>query len=311
MFAEGWAGAAPDGAVRCARPRGAIAAPIAGWRSSRRAAAIELPILEWSIAPTLTYQYATLSHGHPIVNGYSGYGSSLQEFLGGAASPLNDLDRMADALDLLRAVGVRYVLVHPGDYADPSQGAETVRGDPRATDARVGSRSARMQSSRFRLSDDAARRTQTFRRAAPAPGLRPGDFHADASDAADRLPLAFDGDGDTRWLTGRAQNGDEWIRIAFDRTRDVSAIALQTAARSFGDYPRELQIESAADDGARSVLYQGPMLVPYGRALAQGGPQPTLIIRLPANHTRTLTIRQTGRTRRWFWSVHELAIFER
>jgi hypothetical protein len=34
-----------------------------------------------------------LSHGHPIVNGYSGYGSALQEFLGGGASPLNDLDR--------------------------------------------------------------------------------------------------------------------------------------------------------------------------------------------------------------------------
>jgi hypothetical protein len=51
--------------------------------------------------------------------------------------------------------------------------------------------------------------------------------------------------------------------------------------------------------------------VPYGRTLAQNGQQPTLVIRLPANHSRTLTIRQTGHTRRWFWSIHELGIFER
>ena len=91
----------------------------------------------------------------------------------------------------------------------------------------------------------------------------------------------------------------------------MSAIALQTAARSFGDYPRELSIESVGEDGARTVLYQAPMLVPYGRTLAQGGSHPRLLVHLPANRTRTLTIRQTGRARRWFWSVHELSIFER
>ena len=53
------------------------------------------------------------------------------------------------------------------------------------------------------------------------------------------------------------------------------------------------------------------MLVPYGRTLAQGRPQPSLVVNLPANRTRTLTIRQIGRTRRWFWSIHELGIFER
>ena len=272
--------------------------------------AIELPILEWSIAPTLTYQYATLSHGHPIVNGYSGYGSPLQAFLGGAASPLNDLDRMEDALELLRAVGVHYVLVHPRDYGDPGFGADTA--------AAIRARSA-LASESFRSDDVVAfrlREGDAPADAAPSATpagrrLSPVDFHADASDAVDRLPLLFDGDGDTRWLTGRPQNGDESIRIDFDRARDVSRIELQTAARSFGDYPRELLIESTGEDGVRCVLYQGRMLVPYGRALAAGGPQPAIVVSLPSNRTRTLTIRQTGRTRRWFWSVHELGLWER
>ena len=273
-------------------------------------AAIELPIVEWSIAPTLTYQYATLSHRHPIVNGYSGYGSPLQEFLGGAASPFNDLDRIGDALDLLRAIGVRYVLIHPRDYADAAAGVDTA----------AAIRAQSLQASEaFRSDDVVAFQLRVSgepedARASPSAGgnrLRPSDFRADASDAADRLPLAFDGDGDTRWLTGRPQSGDEWIALRFDRPRDLSRVELATAPRSFGDYPRELTIESTAEEGTTSTLWKGPMLVPFGRALAGGGPLPAVVITLPSNRTRTLTIRQTGRTRRWFWSVHELAVFAR
>jgi hypothetical protein len=306
VFAEGWAvplRMAPFDARGRPGDRAAYR-----WLAQQPAgAAIELPIPEWAIAPTLTYQYATLLHGHPIVNGYSGYGSALQEFLGGAASPLHDLDRMDAAIEALRAVGVRYLLVHPGDFADPGAGAETasaIRAHPAlATEA-------------FRSDAVIAFRLQDVPDPSPiAPAtahrLHAADFHADASDAADRLSLAFDGDVDTRWLTGHAQNGDEWITIAFDRSRDVSAIELQTEPRSFGDYPRELQIESADDDGPMRVLYRAPTLVPYIRTLAQGAPEPALVIGLPRNRTRTLTIRQIGRTRRWFWSIHELAIYER
>ena len=123
--------------------------------------------------------------------------------------------------------------------------------------------------------------------------------------------MLFDGDPDTRWLTGRPQAGDEWIRIVFDRPRDVSRIELQTASRSFGDYPRELAVDSRGEDGVDQTMFQSPMLVPFGRALAAGGPQAAIVVSLPSNRTRTLTIRQTGRTRRWFWSVHELVLFER
>lgn len=309
MVAEGWTAPlalAPFDPHGRAGDRGAYR-----WLAQQPpGAAIELPILEWSIAPTLTYQYATLQHGHPIVNGYSGYGSPLQEFLGGAASPLNDLDRIGDALELLRAVGVRYVLVHPHDYADPAVGADTAAAiRARAAAVSEGFRSDDVVAFQLRETDVPA-----VGRAPSAPAgtrLGPADFHADASDAADRLPLAFDHDGDTRWLTGRPQNGDEWVALRFNRLRDLSRIELQTAARSFGDYPRELAIESTGEDGVTSVLFRGPMLAPFGRALAIGGPLPALAISLPPNRTRTLTIRQTGRTRRWFWSVHELAIFAR
>ena len=307
IVAEGWAAPLRLAAFDAdGRPgdRGAY-----GWLAQQPpGATIELPILEWSIAPTLTYQYATLSHGHPIVNGYSGYPSPLQEFLGGAASPLGDLDRMEDALELLRAVGVRYVMVHPRDYADPALGHETAV----AIRARESLASEAFRSDdvvAFRLKDAGA--TANLPAAPAGHRLNPADFHAEASDASDRVPMLFDGDADTRWLTGRPQAGDEWIRIVFDRPRDVSGVELQTASRSFGDYPRELAIDSRGEDGVSSTLFHSPMLVPFGRALAAGGPQAAIGVSLPPNRTGTLTIRQTGRTRRWFWSVHELLLFER
>jgi hypothetical protein len=306
IVAEGWA-APLRMAPFDARNRPGDRAAYRWLAQQPQGGAIELPILEWAIAPTLTYQYATLSHGHPIVNGYSGYGSWLQEFLGGAASPLNDLDRMEDALMLLGSVGVRYILVHQNDYEDPHVGADTLAAI-RALPALAPEEFRSDAVVAFRLTSVESPAPPT-----PATGhrLHASDFHANASDAADRLPLAFDDDADTRWLTGRPQNGDEWISINFDRTRDVSAIELQTASRSFGDYPRELLIESIGEDGARTVLYRSPTLIPYGRTLAQGQPQPSLVVNLPANRTRTLTIRQTGHTRRWFWSIHELGIYER
>ncbi len=306
IVAEGWA-VPLRMAPFDARGRPADRAAYRWLAQQPQGSAIELPILEWAIAPTLTYQYATLSHGHPIVNGYSGYGSSLQEFLGGAASPLNDVDRIEDALHLLAAVGVRYVLVHPADFEDPHTGADTVAAI-RASPALAAEEFRSDAVVAFRLKESVV---LTAPAVPVGQRLRATDFRASASDSSDRLSLAFDRDVDTRWLTGRPQNGDEWITIAFDRTRDVSAIELQTASRSFGDYPRELQVESVGEDGNRMVLYRSPMLIPYGRTLAQSGSQPTLVVNLPANRTRTLTIRQTGRTRRWFWSIHELGIFER
>lgn len=306
IFVEGWA--APL-AMAPVDPRGRP-----GERAAYRwlaqgppGAALELPILAWSIAPTLTYQYATLTHRHPIVNGYSGYGSALQDFLGGAGSPLRDLDAMDETLQMLRAMGVRYVLVHPRDYDDPDAGALTA--------AAIRSRAGQV-AEEFRGDEVTAFRLHGAAGHAPAPSmagtrLGPGDFQADASDAADRLPLMFDGDPDTRWLTGRPQRGDEWIRISFARPRDVSRIALQTASRSFSDYPRALLVEGTSRDGVRAMLYQGGVLVQFGRALAAGGPHPSIALDLPPNLTETLTIRQTGRARRWFWSIHELALWGR
>ena len=47
---------------------------------------------------TMVYQINTLWHGHPVVNGYSGWKSMLEELLGAPGSPLREPGLMAGTL---------------------------------------------------------------------------------------------------------------------------------------------------------------------------------------------------------------------
>jgi hypothetical protein len=267
-------------------------------------AVIELPIHELSVAPTLTYQYATLFHRHPIVNGYSGQEGALQSFLGGGSSPLGDLDRIDGALALLQAAGIRYVIVHPADYEEPDTGVQTIAAIRRSP-SHIAEDQVFPGGVAFRLND------APTSAASPRVGTRidPRQLRVTASDAADRVPRMLDGDTATRWFIDRPQDGHEWIRIELDPLRDVSRLMFVMAPRNIDDYPRDLVVESS--NGAQSaVLYQGSLLASLGQSFARHAASPEIWVDLPSNRTQTLTIRQTGSSRRW-WSIHELLVYER
>jgi hypothetical protein len=268
-------------------------------------AVLELPIYEWAIAPTLTYQYATLTHGHPIVNGYSGRGSAMQTFLGGLSSPLAELDRIDGALDLLQAIGIRYVVVHPNDYEERDTGSQMIAA-VRRSPSHVAEEQIFPGGVAFRLTDP-----RPFRDVpAPQQRIESRQFRVTTSDAPDRIERMLDGDPGSRWFIDRPQDGHFWIRVDFDRPHDLSRIVFGMDWRSVGDYPRDLLIESTAPGAAPTALYTGDVLGALGRSIAQPGSTPRIDIALPSHATQTLTIRETGASRRW-WSIHELELFER
>jgi hypothetical protein len=266
-------------------------------------AVLELPTSAGRVDPQFRYQYMTLVHGHRVVNGHSGHVTPILAFLTGGHSPVNDIDHVDDLLPMLRGIGVTYLVVHAADFehrelADAIGGA--IDRHPEHVDSvrRFGGTIvASLKGELPPHSPDNLRRLPAF-------AMSPRANRAD-----DRLPLLFDGDRDSRWLTGSQQSGTEQIDIDFDRPRDVRLVRMSLGVRSFGDYPRLLAVESVGDDGTRT-LFRGPTLPQLARGLIADGQYPSIDILLPENRSKSIRLRQLGTTRRFFWSIHELQLWE-
>jgi len=282
-------------------------------RASPPGGVLELPIGGPALEPfTLGYQYNTLLHRHPIVNGYSGYGYGLQDFLGGPATPLNEPGAMAGVLLGLRAIGVRYVLVHRSTFADspaygwpdPNRLVDVI--DATAGEGREGRRFNDVIA--WDLGQPSVRTPVDEEGLVRIPA---SDFSATASAMPDRLRYAFDGDINTTWRSAAPQAGDEWIRLSFPHDVDVGRLVFRTLRNGVGDYPRTLTVESETADGSRMTLFSGSVVPLLMAGLAGGRPGAPAVLDLPSNLTRALWLRQTGRTRTWQWAIHELDVLAR
>jgi hypothetical protein len=274
-------------------------------RNSPPGGAIELDITQQDDFQVFTTVYAlnAVRHKHPIVNGNGGWRSMLQEFLGAAASPLRE-GQTASVLRGLRAIGVRYVLLHPTTFRDPDLAARIEReihdaGDQVIEEHRFDDTWA------WRLADAAPRHASP-----DGHPIDPHTFTLTASHHADRLPFLVDGDGGTRWFTGDPQSGAEFIEIDLAEPTDVSRVQLVTTPRSLLDYPRHLTIAAIDASGSRHELFNGEIVDRLIVALAGDEQRIAVDIPLPSNTATTLRIEQTG-TRRSWWSLHELAISAR
>jgi hypothetical protein len=275
-------------------------------------AVLELPAGELDTGlRTFQYEYQTLVHHHPIVNGASGYNSALQVFLGSAASPIVESDHFDDALRMLREIGVRTVVVHPAAFEDPTTGASIVDLFGHSVGNQVTSEARFPGLIVYRLAEWHDSPVTTLDLVPPLRPISPASFVATTSHASDRLQRAFDGDIETRWLTGERQSGAEWIDIAFDRPRDIAGVRILTGDRSIGDYPRELVVEVVNGPGAPRTLYRGTVVQQLARGLVADPQRGPIDIPLPPNQASHLRLRQVGRTRIWYWSIDELILLER
>ena len=307
IVAEGWAVPLP---VEPYPARGhADDRAVGSWLKDRPPGGVlHLPLTTLNYVE-LNYQYATLFTGRPIVNGFSGYNAPLHDFLADSSSPLYDFDRFAATVDMLRAIGVRAVVVHGDDYPrsgrDPVEAARTIdairRSGQVAGEMRVGRTAA------FELAGPTA---LVLANVVQFP-VDSSHFTLTASEAPDRLAALGDRNLDSRWIAGLGgQNGSSWIAARFDAPIDAARLELRLARRSLSDYPRVLRIESTMSDGTVRTLYEGSPYAQLANALLADPDYPPLTIEFPANRTATLTIRQTAATRR-AWSVHELRIWRR
>jgi hypothetical protein len=210
---------------------------------------------------------------------------------------------------MLRAVGIRYALVHPGDYGDSAWGVEVIRAFrtyPDQVDAVYADGAVAVF--RLRPANDAPPPARPSGALQQVPS---NQLIATASHNVDRLPFAFDGDLDSRWLSGERQTGTEQIVIQFDRPRQVARLKLRLGRRSLGDYPRVLAVDATAPDETTREVYRGDVLTPLALAVVKDGTYPSIDIEMTPMPTTRLSLRQLGRTNRTFWSIHEIEVWER
>jgi hypothetical protein len=280
---------------------------VAEWlRAAPPGAVLHLPIRTYNFEE-LNYQYATLLHGHPLVNGFSGYNTPLQEYLREPRSPLYDYERFTGTVRMLRRLGVRFVVLHRGDYN------MTQQADGEFTRTFAGLRASGQIVRDERLLDTQVFELEPWREppaADPAEtAISPKELTLSASEEPQRLEYLADGDLDSRWI-GR-QGGQSWLEVRFLQPHDVAQVEMQLASRSVSDYPRELQIDAIDDKGQLRTLYKASPYPEFIAGFLQNPAYPRIDVRLPANRTMMLTIREVASYPDWWWSIYELALRQR
>jgi hypothetical protein len=114
--------------------------------------------------------------------------------------------------------------------------------------------------------------------------------------AGDPPERAIDGDNATRFSTGAAQAGDEWLQIDFGASVTLNEVRMLT---SNDDYFRhyQLRLSDKSQDFGAAILKEGD------------GMTGTVAVSLPQTHQgRYLSIRQTGKVMPAWWSLFEVDV---
>ena len=257
---------------------------------------------------TMRSVYATLQHGHPIVNGHSGFSTGLVRYFEGSAK-LRDYRQYNDVLHGLRAIGVRYVVIHGHRFQNTQEVQMLV--------AAIQNEVEHLANSWFFGTNwifELQPPDETYELPeATGQRIKRSAFRVSASHGQRRLERAFDGNYRTRWTSDSAQAGHEWMELRFDQPTDVSHVRLWLRQADFNDYPRQLLIETTEDGEHWEELYQGRGFPRLLLSLVEriGLDYAYVEVPLPTNQSQTLRLRQTRSDRVFYWSIHELHLWER
>ncbi|HVR29548.1 MAG TPA: glycosyltransferase family 39 protein [Thermoanaerobaculia bacterium] len=143
--------------------------------------------------------------------------------------------------------------------------------------------------------------SSALRRARPGPAaavdLAGAALSSSRADPAAEQSVA-DGSLATRWDTGAAQRGGEWLAVDLGRLAAIAAVHVDSGT-STNDFPRRLHVLLSSDGASFEPV-----------AIVEGD-RPRLEIALePPVWARHVRLEQRGSHPHWFWSVSELEILE-
>ena len=248
---------------------------------------MELPLGE-SVADVAA-MFRGMYHGHPVVNGYSGFFPRSYEVL---RSGLMAHD--PQIFDSISAWGPVVVVV---DTARDLGGAWA-------------NQLANRRGTTF-LGEELGRKVYLLPGGERPPevqvtGRLPIEVVA-ANVNNERMPLAVDGNPDTRWDSG-PQKGTEVVTIDLGAEHDVDALRM-TIGTHVSDFPRRLVIETSNDTRDWTTRWEGSAAVAaFAGAVGHPVDMP-LTFALPHVPARWIRLRQLGNDPVFYWSIFELTVF--
>lgn len=132
----------------------------------------------------------------------------------------------------------------------------------------------------------------------PDGALSRDDWELSASHNERDAYLAIDNVRSTRWATDTNQASGQWFEIDLQSAQTFNSIVLETAA-SPNDYPRRYQV-FVSNNG-----------INWGSAIVAGaGNGSRTTIEFNAVSSRYLRIEQTGSASKYWWSIHEINLYD-
>jgi hypothetical protein len=129
-----------------------------------------------------------------------------------------------------------------------------------------------------------------------------------ASHNSAALPSLIDNDLQTRWGSAHPQSPGMYIELELTQPRALAGLSYELGSWAATDFPRDLQIELVAPDGARKLLV-GPGQLSSLRYYTDEAPYLKVIF--PSIETQKIVITQTGRDSFFDWSMAEIRLFEK
>ena len=279
------------------------------WLSSRpdpQTAVLELPVPQMGTgigrleSPRVFY---SIFHGHPIVNGYSGFIPPLYVEISRRWRELPVAQNIAD----LKELSVGLIILHEelfsaDDFVRLQTALAALTPDVRLINRFGEAHVYEVETSVVVPSDSADRAAASYLRE-----IRRSGWSAKSSVNPDRAGLALDGDAGSRWDTG-PQQGGETFEIDLGEARPVRFLSLGLADKA-RDYPRGGRVDISLDgisweEAAR--LQDRPLAIrDFLRPMEMA-----FEIVLPGAPARYIRIINTGKNPSAYWSIYEIQAFE-
>ena len=256
--------------------------------------------------------YWSIFHGRRIVNGQTGFYYPEYKII---------VDQMKlfpsrETIDILRALGVRYVVMHVGRLPRLEWQKELVRKHPEARyDWRETLKRAEQFSEELVLRKKAGgdrvyeilprRESSAVERPHLMRPLSRREWRPTASSKAAAAELAIDGDGETAWESWQRAG----LSFQLDLGRREEICEIRMLLRSANECPKNPRVE-VSDDGMRwtAVEYEGAYLDFVQRLLANSR-ENLFLIAFPPVRARFVRMTLTRMDNLYPWSIAELEVY--